>query len=254
MLLVRLVLTIIVTMLSLSTSLKRLRSSLPNGVLGRSAVAVSAVSGQRMQRLSSVRDLGRGGRGSVLKMMMSDEDTLATSHLLVSGGKISEYWVHQLNRIERQVARDMIPKLDPVSEIGYSNAGSSMVQFCRQQKKLHPDKVIVIRCGDFYEGTCNGLWSLRGYSTIRLIYMLPFSGPLQSLDLTLSCISFFLAYHISIILTKSILYHPNSSLRCGCSDVRCSLRTQSYAWSKHRACRLSHSCHPKHFGWPHKCR
>ena len=38
--------------------------------------------------------------------------------------------------------------------------------------------------------------------------MLPLSSPLQSLDLTLSCISF-LAYHISIILNKYILLYFN---------------------------------------------
>ena len=51
-----------------------------------------------------------------------------------------------------------------------------MVQFCRQQKLLHPDKVIVIRCGDFYEvygvdavmfvAHC-GLNPMRGAGTVR---------------------------------------------------------------------------------------
>ena len=43
------------------------------------------------------------------------------------------------------------------------------------------------------------------YISTRLICVLPLSSSLQSPDLALSCISFFLAYHISIILNKSIL-------------------------------------------------
>jgi len=45
----------------------------------------------------------------------------------------------------------------------------------------------------------------RGYFSMWLICVLPLSSPLQSIDLTLSCTPFSLAYHISFILNNSIV-------------------------------------------------
>ena len=42
--------------------------------------------------------------------------------------------------------------------------------------------------------------------SIRLMCVISLSSPLQSLELTLSCVSFFLASHIRIMLIKSILH------------------------------------------------
>ena len=72
-----------------------------------------------------------------------------TSHLDKS--EISSFWLSQLEKVERAVARDMIAKLVPDNAVGYSNPTSSMLQFVLKEKRNHPDKVIVLRCGDFYE-------------------------------------------------------------------------------------------------------
>ena len=65
--------------------------------------------------------------------------------------KINDYWLSQLNRVERAVARDMVSKLVPENSVGYSNPSSNMLKFVLKEKELHPDKVVIVRCGDFYE-------------------------------------------------------------------------------------------------------
>eukprot|EP00605_Chrysophyceae_sp_TOSAG23-4_P002252 GSChrysophyteH1.ASY1.ANO1.2496.1 assembled CDS len=74
-----------------------------------------------------------------------------TQHLESDSSRISAYWLEQLRKVERGVARDMICKLAPENVIGYQNPGSSMLQFVLNAKAEHPDKIIVLRCGDFYE-------------------------------------------------------------------------------------------------------
>ena len=73
------------------------------------------------------------------------------THLEGPSSRINDYWLKQLKRVERQVARDMISKLTPDNAVGFENGGSRLLQFTLEQKKEHPEKVIILRCGDFYE-------------------------------------------------------------------------------------------------------
>ena len=102
--------------------------------------------------------------------------TELTAHLEGTSSLISDYWIAQLKRVERQLARDMIPRLVAENHVGYENPGSRLLQFVLEQKKIHPEKVIVLRCGDFYEVygvdavmfvAYAGLNPMRGPKTVR---------------------------------------------------------------------------------------
>ena len=60
-----------------------------------------------------------------------------------------------MERIDRPAARSLIPKLTPVNSLGYANASEqrkdTMLSAVQGWKTAHPDKVILTRCGDFYE-------------------------------------------------------------------------------------------------------
>jgi len=102
--------------------------------------------------------------------------TELTLHLEGESSAISDYWIAQLKRVERQLARDMIPRLVSENSVGYENPGSRLLQFVLEQKKIHPEKVIILRCGDFYEVygvdavmfvAYAGLNPMRGPRTVR---------------------------------------------------------------------------------------
>lgn len=99
----------------------------------------------------------------------------AQSHLTrlaASESKISPYWLEQLQKVEKPVARSLIAKLTPANPLGYesllpnrfasssSSASASLTSTVRegslleytiQQKIKHPHCVILMRCGEFYE-------------------------------------------------------------------------------------------------------
>jgi hypothetical protein len=110
----------------------------------------------RRRIMSSTNSMHACTRRNFVSMPSNDESDL-TSHLVSQRNStdqtspINDYWIRQLHRVERQVARDMIPKLVPDNALGYVQPGSKMLQFVIEQKLCHPEKVIVLRCGDFYE-------------------------------------------------------------------------------------------------------
>jgi hypothetical protein len=70
---------------------------------------------------------------------------------------LSSYWVNRVNNLKRPAARALIKSLVPGNILGY-DAGALLQQkkgtlfhYMLQQKKLHPDKVLLTRVGDFYE-------------------------------------------------------------------------------------------------------
>ena len=83
---------------------------------------------------------------------------------------IDQYWEEPLLELSRPVARDLTKLLNPKdcpmgydpdnrnginvnnsSKTGNKKRIGTFLEFCRDQKKLHPHHVILVRCGDFYE-------------------------------------------------------------------------------------------------------
>ena len=115
----------------------------------------------------------------------------------------------ELDDVEYQIDQDMTQKImefgrktgvlaganvhDPV-------AAAEAAARKEQQKRGNRRKGAM----DDFAQVCGRFWSLKGYISTRLMCVwLPLSCLLQS--------SFFLAYHISIILNKSILFHSTST-------------------------------------------
>lgn len=86
-----------------------------------------------------------------------NEDALL-SHLRSPGSKVSEFWLHQLSLLDRPVVRSLIPQLVADNALGFDDGKGlsaarpgSFLGFTIEQKRKHPDKVIMMRSGEFYE-------------------------------------------------------------------------------------------------------
>ena len=66
-------------------------------------------------------------------------------------------WLHRLDKLTRPEARRLIPELTADNSLGFLPANgqaptkSSLTYYVMQQKLLHPDKVLLVRVGEFYE-------------------------------------------------------------------------------------------------------
>lgn len=69
--------------------------------------------------------------------------------------KGSVYWQEKLAELSKPAAVQLVPELSPVNVLGYVNKNStrkaSLVDFAVGEKEKHPDKLLLIRVGDFYE-------------------------------------------------------------------------------------------------------
>ena len=79
-------------------------------------------------------------------------------HLCVPHSKIAPYWIERLQRIDRMTARNLVKQLTPENNLGYmKNDGAtvaekgSFFEYATLQRSIHPDKVILLRSGEFYE-------------------------------------------------------------------------------------------------------
>jgi uncharacterized protein YdaU (DUF1376 family) len=75
---------------------------------------------------------------------------------------IDSFWLDQLNRVTVKRAKDQLKNLVPDNAMGYSSGKgkdastvtqkmSVMQQQMINEKKMHKDKVILFRVGEFYE-------------------------------------------------------------------------------------------------------
>ena len=75
--------------------------------------------------------------------------------MLVPNSKISSYWLRQLSKLEHFTARSLLLQLIPDNEFGYDNIQpirqNTFLNYALEQKREHPDKIILVRSGDFYE-------------------------------------------------------------------------------------------------------
>lgn len=80
-----------------------------------------------------------------------EDDVSSTLDSLRRDAGLDDYWIRELTKIERPSAVSLIPKLAKGS-FGFEPAKKgTFLDFILQQKWLHPHKVILARCGDFYE-------------------------------------------------------------------------------------------------------
>jgi hypothetical protein len=84
-----------------------------------------------------------------------DEDII--QHLSNSDSHITKYWLNELVKIRRPVARDLIKLLIPHNVMGFEAKvgqvvkSGTLVEFTINQKLQYPDHVILLRQGEFYE-------------------------------------------------------------------------------------------------------
>eukprot|EP01036_Dinobryon_divergens_P029331 gene29331-38410_t len=74
--------------------------------------------------------------------------------------KITPYWLGMLSKIEKPVARNLFAQLTTTNALGYESQSASaraapregtLLDYTIQQKNKHPNCIILMRCGEFYE-------------------------------------------------------------------------------------------------------
>ena len=135
----------------------------PNNLLAHS-LSFSRTITQRFSRLRPVlrhRTVSKPKKNGLAASNIDIEcaeadDTLHLRHLMKDDSKIDKYWIKQLSLLPHGTARDLIPQLIPDNFIGYEGVTGpakkgTLTEFYVKQKKEHPDKVILMRVGEFYE-------------------------------------------------------------------------------------------------------
>lgn len=98
---------------------------------------------------SSLRRRLRMFRDSIFndEAVDNEEDIELVSHLTVKGSKIDEYWIKQMKRIDKPVARDLISQLTPENVLGYRKPtgeeikAGTMLSQALEEKEGRVDKV-----------------------------------------------------------------------------------------------------------------
>ncbi|CEL93038.1 unnamed protein product [Vitrella brassicaformis CCMP3155] len=81
-------------------------------------------------------------------------DDLLVAHLIDT--KVHPMWLERLKKLERPAAKELIPSLRGENMLGFDAASSlvkkgTLFEWVLQQKRKHPDKVLLVRVGEFYE-------------------------------------------------------------------------------------------------------
>jgi MutS domain I len=119
-----------------------------------------------------------------------EDDTSYLDHLK-SDNKISKYWMQRLMQLPQGTARNLVSQLVPRNEVGYeATTGAakkgSLVEFYIDQKIEHPDKVILMRNGEFYETFGIDALMLIAYCGLNPMGGKPKAGcPIQNVQATL---------------------------------------------------------------------
>jgi len=78
-------------------------------------------------------------------------------HITQKSSQITEYWIDMLRAVDRPSAANLIRLLVPDNALGFEGAvkgparKGTLVDYAIEQKKKHFDKVVLLRCGEFYE-------------------------------------------------------------------------------------------------------
>jgi hypothetical protein len=92
---------------------------------------------------------------SAVSPSYNGEDIVAHLRSAINS-KVSHYWLEQLSGVEKPIAKSLISQLTSLNVAGYLPSTGpvregTLVDFYIQEKVKHPDKIILMRCGDFYE-------------------------------------------------------------------------------------------------------
>lgn len=78
-------------------------------------------------------------------------------HITQKSSQITDYWIDVLRTVDRPSAVNLIRQLVPDNALGFEGVlkgpakKGTLVDFAIEQKKKHLDKVVLLRCGEFYE-------------------------------------------------------------------------------------------------------
>ena len=94
----------------------------------------------------------RGRRCLATRFARSHGDDVEAAIELLRGphSRVSPYWIEQLRRVEKPSAQRLIRKLVPDNALGYISS-TTMIEKIKGYREQFSDKVILTRCGDFYE-------------------------------------------------------------------------------------------------------
>ena len=93
---------------------------------------------------------GRRCQASRITRLHSEEVDSTIELLQTPNSKINAYWIDQLRRVDKPAARKLIHKLVPDNVLGYVSS-TTMIEKIKGYRERFDDKVILTRCGDFYE-------------------------------------------------------------------------------------------------------
>jgi hypothetical protein len=120
-----------------------------------------------------------------------EDDTSYLDHLKMSDSMISKFWIQKLMQLPQGMARNLVSDLVPHNEVGFEGVkgpakSDSFLRFYILQKTKHPEKVILMRNGDFYETFGIDALMLIAYCGLNPMGGRPKAGcPIQNCQLTL---------------------------------------------------------------------
>ena len=77
-------------------------------------------------------------------------------HLEHKTSQVPPYWIAELKKLSKPWVKALIGSLSSEHPLGYLPENglpkpTSMMFYIREQKELYPERIVLTRCGDFYE-------------------------------------------------------------------------------------------------------
>ena len=93
---------------------------------------------------------------SLMTSGLFDYDNSHLQHLTTDDSLITDYWIHKLSQLPVGAAKNLINQIVPNNSVGYVGLtgparSNTLVAYYIDQKISHPDKIILMRNGEFYE-------------------------------------------------------------------------------------------------------
>ena len=91
------------------------------------------------------------------QQQQQQQHDITFDHITQKSSQITDYWIDMLRAVDRPSAANLIRQLVPDNALGFEGAlkgpakKGTLVDFAIEQKKKHLDKVVLLRCGEFYE-------------------------------------------------------------------------------------------------------
>ena len=125
-------------------------------------------------------------------------EEVSVDHLLsnvVTKSHISSFWIDQLRRLQRPVAKSLIAKINPNNVLGYESytgppKKGTLLENIIQWKSQHNDKVILTRVGEFYEAYGVDALMLINYAGLNAMAGAAKAGcPIRNVQATLDALT-----------------------------------------------------------------